>query len=248
MFLAGMLFCTACDDENYPLYDVDQQDAVFMEYKNQSGEIVDTLDYEFGFDIASSHQVVVPVRIMGLPRDRERTFKVVPVAENTDMVENVHYTIESTVIAANAVKGEIVINLLRGNDTAIQERQLVLNLRLEECADFHPVGRSDFRVRYSDIHPGKPDWWPASYIMPAYTYEIAQKFFEYFYKTEEVQSATFQKMITDYGDYFVKARSLKGPFAMYQSFLAKFVLIPLREYYRINDPEIYARFPEPSLY
>ena len=248
IFFTGMLLCMACGEEDYPLYDTTQQDAVFIEHKNANEEIVDTLDYEFGFNIATEYKVMIPVRVMGLPADRERSFEVAPVAAETDMVENVHYSIEPTVIAANSVQGNIVVHLLRGNDATIQEKQFTLKLQLKNTEDFRPVGQTTFRLRFSDIHPERPDWWPATYVMPPYTYEIAQEFFKYFYMVEEVQPSTFKTMIDKYGDYFVKAQSLQGPFAMYSSFLAKFVLIPLREYYRVNDPEIYDVFPNPTLY
>ena len=34
IFFTGMLLCMACGEEDYPLYDTTQQDAVFIEYKN----------------------------------------------------------------------------------------------------------------------------------------------------------------------------------------------------------------------
>ena len=151
MFFTCLLCCAACDKEDYPLYDVNQKDMIFIEYRNSANELTDTLDYEFGFDIARDHVVKIPVKVMGLPADKERTFEVIPVSGTTDMVEGVHYTIEPTVIKANMVDGEIVVHLLRDHDVAIQTKQFTLNLQLKENDMFYPQGQSNFRLRYSDI-------------------------------------------------------------------------------------------------
>ena len=37
----------------------------------------------------------------------------------------------------------------------------------------------------------------------------------------------YTELITAYGEYFVKAKAMQGPFAMYESSLTKYVLIPM---------------------
>ena len=59
----------ACTNEDYKLYDVAQKDAVFFEYIDDKEEIVDSVDYVFDYNIAETHTIEVPVRLMGMPVD-----------------------------------------------------------------------------------------------------------------------------------------------------------------------------------
>lgn len=227
MLLGGL---TACTEEDYKLYDTTQKDAVFFEYKDSRNQLVDSLTYEFQFDIATVHTVEIPVMLMGMPSDHDRTIKLVPVAEKTTMVEGTHYTIEDAVLPANATQTLVKVNLLRENDPKLLEQEFTLQLEIAENDDLRPVGSHTFMITYSDIRPERPAWWSTitSYGLPEYTFEAAQYFFDYFYREAPVANIdVYNEMIERYGDYFVNAVEMQGPLAMYTNFIKRFVLIPM---------------------
>jgi hypothetical protein len=242
LFVMSVLaFLTACSNEDYKLYDTSQQDAVFVNYYDTKGVLADSVIYEYGYDTVTVHPIVIPIKLMGMPANHNRTFDVEQVKlENVDnMTEGTHYSIDKSklVISADSVSGCIIVNLLRNNDPSIQQRQFSLKLQLKATTDLRPIGQTTFLIRYDDIRPSAaPSWW-ATWAMPTYRFDIAQKFFAYFYATKTINPSVFNEMVTRYGDYFVKAVSMQGPLAMYSNFLAKYVLIPLYEDTK-NDPTI----------
>jgi len=229
--VAAMALCVACTDDDYLVYDTAQKDSVFFEYLNSKEEVVDSVDFIFNYNIASSYTIEIPVRLMGMPISRDRQIALEPVAELTDMVEGTHYNIESAVLPADSVKTTIKVKLLRDNDPLLQERQFRLTLNLVENDDLRAVGEKQFTITYSDIRPeNKPSWWVSYSPLPVYTFEAAQMFFEYFYaNAPKANIDLYNEMIEAYGDYFMNAKSSKGPFAMYDSFLIRWVLMPMYE-------------------
>lgn len=224
----------ACTDEDYKVYDTTQKDAVFFEYIDDKEEIATSVHYDFNYNIANEYTIEVPVRLMGMPADHERTFKVVPVADKSDMVEDKHYVVETTVLPANAVETILRVKLLRDKDPQLQEKAFTVTLELVESEDLRPVGQKDFTISYSDIRPTeRPEWWSTWSPLPQYSFEAAQVFFEYFYRlAPEANQDVFNEMDELYGDYFMKAVSMQGPFAMYDRFLIRYVLMPMYEDYK----------------
>jgi hypothetical protein len=230
VLMLGLVF-TACTDEDYLTYDTTQKDSLFFQYKDASDTQTDHMEYVFNYDIANMHTVELPVSLMGMPVDYDREISLKVIDENTTMKENVHYTFENLVLPANATESVIKINLLRDNDPEIQEKEFTLQFELDESDDLRSVGQNIFTITYSDIRPTtRPAWWYTYSPVPVYSFEAAQKFFEYFYKyAPEANIDIYDEMILAYGDYFVKAGSYQGPFAMYTNFLKKYVLMPMYE-------------------
>lgn len=226
---ALLLMASACTEEDYKLYDPTQKDSVFFEYRNNRNEITDTIDYAFNYDIATSHIVEIPVTLMGMPKDYERTISLIADHDSTTMKEGINYTITNNVIPANAVKGTIHVNLLRDLDPEIRIKSKKLMLTIGENDDLKSVGETRITIKYSDIRPTeRPAWWLTFGPKPVYSYENVQLFFEYFYRlAPEASPEIFNEMIDGYGDYFVKATGVLGPFTLYEGFLRQYVLIPL---------------------
>lgn len=238
---------TACTNEDYQLYDTTQKDSAFMEYIDDNDEVVTSINYSFGFDIATEYVIELPVKLMGMTSDKARAFTLEP-DEGTTMKEGVHYTIdhESMYIPANGVETKVKITLLRNNDPELQKKEFTLNLVLKDSEDLAVVGQNKFSITYSDIHPEyAPSWW-VSWAMPPYRYDVAQKFFELFYAMKDVNPTVIDEMVTTYGDYFINASDFQGPLIMYSSFLNKYVLIPLYEYYEEHDPSAIEGWAKPS--
>lgn len=232
--LALAIGMSACTNEDYKLYDISQKDAVFFEYKDEKEEVATSVDYNFNYNIDETYTIELPVKLMGMPVDRDRQIKLVPVAEESDMVEGTHYRIEANMMPANEVETTVKVVLLRGNDPELLERSFTLVLSLAENEDLRAVGQTTFTITYSDIRPSdRPSWWSTTAPLPVYSFEAAQVFFKYYYENAPVaNNDVFNAMITKYGDYFVKATNRQGPFAMYTNFLKRYVLVPMYEEYK----------------
>lgn len=227
--VAMALLATSCEDD-YKLYDTTQTDSVFFNYVDESTrKEAAELSYSFDYDIAQEHEIKIPVNLMGVPKDHARQIELQVVADKTDMVEGVNYTIERAEVAANEVLDTVVVKVLRDKDPEILTQQKQLTLEIVDNGELRPTGQNTFTIKYSDIRPtDRPDWWSTWSSMPVYSFENAQLFFDYFYRLmPQGSKAVYDEMIAAYGDYFVKARSLQGPLAMYGDILAKYVLIPM---------------------
>lgn len=229
MLLAAATLVASCTEEDYLLYDTSQTDSVFFDYRNSKSEQDSTITYNFGYDIAQEHEVKIPVTLMGVPKDNIRQIELRAVADSTDMVEGVNYTIERSEISANATQDTVVVKLLRDKDTEIQTKAKTLRLEIVANGDLNPTGQKTFTITYSDIRPTtRPEWWYDYAGLPVYSFENAQLFFKYFYELmPKANKTVYDEIISAYGDYFVDAVRLKGPFAMYDAVLYKYVCIPM---------------------
>lgn len=225
---AAMAVAASCE-EDYKLYDVSQTDSVSFNYYNEKGSADSLITYNFGYDIAEEHEIDIPVALMGVPKSETRKISVKVVDEETDMVEGVNYTIARAEIAPNATKDTVKIMLLRKFDEEIQTKEKSLRIEIAANDQLRPTGQKTFTVKYSDFHiTTRPAWWLTWSGLPVYSFENAQLFFQYFYELmPKANKDVFDELIATYGDYFVKAGSTQGPFAMYESIITKYVCMPM---------------------
>lgn len=225
------ILLSACTDKDYKLYDVKQKDSVFFEYKDKNDKEVTSIEYNFGYDIANEYIVEIPVKLMGMPSDKDRQISLKPVQDETTMKEGINFEIIESALPAREVSTNVKIKLLRDKDYELQNREVSLKLEIVENDDLRSVGQRFFNITYSDIRPAlRPDWWDEDYGLPEYSFKAAQIFFKYFYdNVPKANIDVYKQIIADYGDYFVKAESLQGPMAIYGSFLIKYVLMPMYE-------------------
>ncbi|MDY5432786.1 DUF4843 domain-containing protein [Bacteroides pyogenes] len=230
-FLIASIYIIACSENEYLLYDTKQKDSVFFSYKNDKNETDSTLTYRFEYDIANEHTIDIPVTLMGMPHNNTRKIDVEAVKDSTDMIEGKHYIIESAELPAHSTTSVIKIKLLRDKDPELKEREFKIRLAINENSDLRPTGARFFTIRFSDIRPEKqPEWWSSWAPLPKYSFEAAQIFFEYFYNlAPKANRDVFDEMVTAYGDYFVNAKEVKGPMALYDKFIIRYVLIPMYE-------------------
>ena len=242
--VAGML-AASCTNEDYPVYDTDQKDGVYIAYEGEKAE-TDSIHYEYGFQLLTQVTLKIPVKLMGMPTDRERTFGVKVIKEQTTMTEGVHYSIDESKLklGPNQLEGAVEITFYRDKDPELTDTTYIISLELQETEDLKAIqGQSFFQITYSDKRPTKPEWWDENKL-DVYNFEVAQWFFHYFYLTEETNPPVFNELINRYGEYFVDAVKMQGPLAMYDNFFAKYVLTPLYEQYK-DHPTI--KIPKPSL-
>lgn len=115
--VAVAMTAVSCE-EDYKLYDTNQVDAVSFNYYNSRNVADSVITYNFGYDIAEQHEIDIPVTLMGVPKSEARSIDLKVVADSTDMVEGVNYTVARAEIGANAVRDTVKIMLLRGKDEA----------------------------------------------------------------------------------------------------------------------------------
>lgn len=226
---AAMALTVASCEQDYKLYDTTQVDSVFFNYVNSKSEVDSVITYTFGYDIATQHEVDIPVLLMGVPKTESRKIDIRVMADQSTMVEGTNFTIARAEIDANKVQDTVKIVLLRDKDPEIQTVEKTLRIQIVENGSLRPTGMKEFTVKYSDIRPTtRPDWWVTYAGLPKYSFENAQLFFKYFYDLmPKANKDVYNEMISAYGDYFVNAKSLQGPFAMYDAILAKYVCIPM---------------------
>ena len=225
---AATVVAASCE-EDYKLYDVSQTDSVSFNYYNEKGSADSLITYNFGYDIAEEHEIDIPVALMGVPKSEVRKISVKVIDEETDMVEDVNYTIARAEIAPNATKDTVKIMLLRKFDEEIQTKEKSLRIEIAANDQLRPTGQKTFTVKYSDFRVSeRPVWWLTYAALPDYTFENGQLFFKYFYELmPKANKDVFDELIAKYGDYFVNAKSTGGPFAFYEPIITKFVLMPM---------------------
>lgn len=234
--LLALAVLAACTEEDYKVYDTSQKDSVFFEYRDSKQNLINSLTYNYNYDIATVHTVEIPVTLMGVPKDHDRTIPVEVIDEWTTMLPDVHYTVTDNVIPAGAVAGVVKVNLLRDRDPELTTTAYTLRLTIGENDHLRSVGNGTFDIAYSDIRPeNRPSWWTTWSPLPVYSFENAQLFFEYFHRlVPEANLAFYNEMTEAYGEYFDRASNVGGPMAMYTEFIRNYVCIPL---YR-EHPEI----------
>lgn len=243
--LSLFLLMTGCNNEDYPVYDINQKDAVYIAYEGEQTKN-DSIHYEYGFQLLTQVTLKIPVKLMGMPTDRNRTFGIKVIEEQTTMTKGVHYSIDESKLrlSANQLEGAIEITLYRDKDPELTDSTYVISLELQETEDLKAVqGISFFQITYTDKRSSRPAWW-IDRNLGAYNFEVAQWFFHYFYLTEESNSAVFHEIINRYGEYFVDASTRMGPLTVYENFFNKYVLKPLYEHYKDN-PDI--TIPQPNI-
>lgn len=220
---------TACSEEDYKVYDTTQTDNIFFSYFNEKNQADSIISYNFGFDIANEHIVEIPVTLMGMPSEKDRAIGLKAVSDSTEMAEGTHYIIDRALLRAGRIDDTIRVKLLRPDDEKFRTEALRLYLEIEPTSDLSITGQKTFTIMGSDIRvSSRPAWWYDYEKLPEYSFENAQLFFKYFYDlAPKANKDVFDEIINRYGDYFINAKQLQGPFSMYWNFIAKYVLIPL---------------------
>lgn len=111
----------------------------------------------------TNYDIPVTVEVTGMPADRDRTFGLSCDKEETTAQEGVNYQPleKQYVMPAGSTKTNVLLRVLRTED--IQDKQLQIVLKVEQCADFPDAAiyeRSKVKIKISDKLE-KPSWWDA---------------------------------------------------------------------------------------
>ncbi len=153
----GLAF-SACSKDEVPLYDT--ENANFIEFVGASE---DTTAFSFMFhpEVAAggTYDLAIPVKILGLAKDKDRTYTVTVVDTLTTAEAGKHYTMpETTVFRAGMYEDTLYVKL---HSTADLKTNVVsLGIRIENNSEFF-AGQPDYRESIWHISDkiAQPEWW-----------------------------------------------------------------------------------------
>ncbi len=165
--LLVVLVLTACTKSELTKYE--QPDMVYI-YKDYFSFTNDSTVYSFAIKANSLIQdtIRIPLRIMGVAKNTDRTVNVAVVADSTNAVANQHYVLLPATIKANEYKGNIEILVKRAAD--LQTAEVKLMVEIKESTDFKPGipattpmnpragGNLSYKVMLNDILTKPANW------------------------------------------------------------------------------------------
>lgn len=262
LFCLAAISAVACKD-TFILYDTGQKGHLYFETSgNQSVSFSLIEDTEMTYN--------VPFKLMGMPYDTDKEFKVTflesaegeTIEVGTDKIPVVtavmgkDFETSSFILPAGQVEGTITLTLHR--QEIMQKNYVSIWMRIEENEDFRPLAPDDsdqkkiltpeFRLFVSDGDPVCPAWWAASKELLGWQMysgkfhaEKYRKFLELFWGIEEVNPVFYQTCVDMYGRNLDKEDIPMAFFATTNATAwATYVLIPLYEYYK----KYYAEHPD----
>ena len=166
VILVTVIFVMACKKTTLTAYE--QPDMVYI-YKDYFSMANDSLIYSFAIKPATLMQdtVKVPVRIMGLAKNTDRTVNVV-VADSSTAKSGQHYELLPTIVKAGQYTANIPVLVKRSTD--LQVAEVTLFLEIKESNDFQPGipntapvnpkagGSLTYKIRLNDILTKPSNW------------------------------------------------------------------------------------------
>ncbi len=175
LFVSMMVACKKSDLTSYT-----QPDMIYF-YKNYYNTDKDSIVYSFAIksDALTTDTVKIPVRIMGVASDRDRTVNIRVVADSSTALGD-QYTLLPTIVQAGSYTAEVPLLVKRTPELKTTEVRLLLEVG--ESADFkagisnssssssRAGGSTRFPVRINDFLT-KPSNWDSfiTYFLGAYS-------------------------------------------------------------------------------
>lgn len=177
LFAALLLLALGSCDDTWIMYDTSQRDHLYFEVET-------TPNVSFSLLSDTEIDYTIPIRIMGMPVDRDRTFSLefidalpdekldlygqeVPVVTGRPGTD---YTVGELLLPAGAVEGKVNLTLHR--QEVMKQKYVSIHFRIAETDEFLPLPADstdirhmllpEYRLFVSDGDPLCPDWWDAS--------------------------------------------------------------------------------------
>ena len=260
LFLLTLSGMWACKD-TWVMYDTDQKNRLYFYHKNlpiDSTILVNEVSFAFVTDETLNHRI--EIRLMGLPADYDRQFEIQVLHDDTpqldygdvirdvvDGVEGEDFEVLSTVVPAGSVVGYIDLKI---NRTAkMLDKAVSIPIVVKETDEFMAQPNNMCKVIVTDGEPACPDWWKVEWQGVVYNwymylgdYSAAKyrKLLELYHGIEDTNPVLFEDLVNTYGLYFdnEEAELTLGFFnKRTPTVWAKYVLIPLYEYWKENYPD-----------
>lgn len=238
----------ACENEDYPVYNVSQKDGVFLAYD----ETTDSVFYNFGFDSKTEYVYGVKIKLLGMPRDYDRTVKLKInsgkyASEEFIAAKEAYYDLPAEfTFPADSVQATIPVKLIR--DAELENSRAILTFELEDSDDLLVRGHSEFTITFDDKEPTAPQWW-ASYKWGVFTKFKGQLFFKYFWEMEQENKYLFDKIVARWGRNLDIPPLIYGdnPTVVYPYAFGMYVEMKMWEYSEAH-PELELNISKPTIY
>lgn len=153
--IVGLWTMGGCEQNNYLQYD-GQMASLRFEYPANG---TDSVVYSFALRPGTDEgEVEVPVRLIGLAADYDRTFVVEVVKEATTAKENVDFEVVQCMLEAGSVNGTMKVKVKK--NATLDSKDLAVTLRLGRNEHFTaaPVNERDFRIVLTAQLAEPADW------------------------------------------------------------------------------------------
>ena len=238
----------SCENDNYLVYDVNQMDGIFLDYN----ETNDSVFYNFGFDTKNEYNYFVKIKLLGMPRNYDRTVKIKINSgkyANDEFIaaKNSYFTLPTEFIfPKDSVEAKIPVILHR--DSELENIRAILTFELEDSKDLLVKGHSEFTITFDDKEPIMPAWW-ATYKWGAFTRFKGQLFFKYFWEMEKENKYLFDKIVARWGRNLdiPPLLYMNNPLVAYPYAFATYVEMKMWEYSEAH-PELKLDIQKPEFY
>lgn len=235
------------------MYDVSQPGTIYFVKTTSADAPVCSFVFESGDEITYE----VPVKLMGMPCDYDREFVVTLKQDTMTTIKagGVSYVVETAVlghdfdmgnlvIPADSINGKIIFTLHRTPEMQNKYRSVLTEIGTNES--FIPLYGDYYRFFISDGDVSLPKWWNnggnGSTLLEGWQMYVGRFFpekfrrmLQYYWDLEETQPEFYEEAVKKYGKYLDREGISAG---FYQkdnpAVWAKYVLIPLYEYYKMN--------------
>lgn len=244
------LFCwTACENTGL-LYDTEQKGTLYSDVKSTVKSFV--------FELGEEMEYKIPIQLMGMPKEYERSYELefslqenltewsaggvtYPVVQARNGID---FTVGKQTFAAHAVVDTIRFTLHRSD--FIKNKYAQVYFRIKENDQF--IGLHDQYLSFfiTDGEVTMPDWWYNGvngaarvdgwqmYIGKFYP-EKFRRMLQYYWDMEQSAPLFYADVVETYGKYLDSPTITAGFYQKdYPAVWAKYVLIPLYEYYKEN--------------
>lgn len=237
-----MLVFASCSKSDL-LYDTDQKHTIYFN-KTENDPVVNK--FSFAYYAINDTVVNIPVKYMGMPVDKEQTFKVKLITDTIGLKaeEDKDFEYVSLTFPPNTVEADLKIRLNRSE--TLKDTVYAISLLFEENDIFTPRYQTFYKLQVEDGELPKPTWWDYSTSKPynrflGHYYPEKYKMLLKLFNEAKAEYPDFYKYsVENYGEFLNTIPENASPkersFFMfkYSSIWGKYIFQPVWDYF--TDP------------
>lgn len=237
LIIYTLLAFVACSDSDL-YYDTDQKHTIYFN-KPETDVERDYTTFSFAFYSIQDTIIDIPVKYIGMPVDKEQTFKVKLVTDTIGpaAVENTDFEFISLTFPPNQIEANLKIKLNRSE--VLKDTTYAISLVFEENEIFTPKHQTFFKLQVSDGELPKPNWWDMSTryqynrVLGIYHPAKYRMLLEYFKNTRNTYPDFYKYSVEKLGEFLneVSEDDRSFFFKKYSSIWGKQVFEPVWEYF-----------------
>ena len=235
---------SACDDENYQLYDADQINKIYFG--------ADSVNFVYGARNDEECDVRIPIKLIGLANlEKDDVFQVEIDNYESTAKNGVHYTLnEQQYFKKDSTMAYINIDLHK--EALVKDVTYTIILRLGTTDHYTPANeRQKCVITFGDTYIEQPAWWLPDRL-GTYTQEKLILFIQYFHKTKVNTPVIYEAIKFGWGEYLDTPDEDNSRFEhllttySYITYFKEYFYEPMYEYYLKTGDKRY-EIPNPEL-